>query len=179
LDPFARLVRRLRRARVRFVVIGVAGADYYARSAGLVFTTVDRDLFLPPEPVNLLRAWRACEAEGLELWSGDEPLGSPLDRFLAERVVSRRALVQAVRPGLQVDLTLVMAGFEFHEIWRSRRLFRVDRVSIPVASLAQIVESKAAVGRPKDRLFLASHEDLLRTLLSRAFRRRGSRRRRG
>lgn len=109
MDPFARLVKRLRKSRARFVVIGVGGANYYARSAGLVFTTLDRDLFLPPEPGNLLRAWRACVAEGVELSSNDEPLGSPLDRFLAERAVSRRALVSAVGEGLQIDLAVSFA----------------------------------------------------------------------
>jgi hypothetical protein len=85
--------------------------------------------------------------------------------LLAERVISRRGLVRAIRTGLQVDLTTVMAGLEFEEVWRQRRLFRVDRVGIPVASLAHIVESKAKAGRPKDRLFLASHQEALLTLL--------------
>jgi len=165
LDPFARLVKRLRDARVRFVVIGVSGVNYYARAGGQIFTTLDRDLFLPPESANLLRCWRACLSEGLALQAGEEPLGSPLDRRLADQVVSHRALVHAVGQDLQVDLTLVMAGFEFDPVWRARRLFRLENVSIPVASLEQIVKSKAAADRPKDRLFLASHEDALRALL--------------
>lgn len=165
MDPFARLVKRLRDARARFVVIGVAGVNYYARAAGQIFTTLDRDLFLPPESANLLRCWRACLSEGLALWAGEEPLGSPLDRPLADQVVSHRAMVRAVGQDLQVDLTLVMAGFEFDPVWRARRLFRLEDVRIPVASLEQIVKSKAAADRPKDRLFLASHEDALRALL--------------
>src|SRR2546430_10020904 len=40
-----------------------------------VFATEDRDLFLPPDPENLLRAWSSCRAEGFALWSADEPLG--------------------------------------------------------------------------------------------------------
>lgn len=51
---------------VRFVVIGVWGANYYATSAATLFTTQDRDLFLPPDPDNLLAAWRACAEEGGE-----------------------------------------------------------------------------------------------------------------
>jgi len=47
----------------------------------------------------------------------------------------------------------------------------VEGVALPVASLRDIVASKAAVGRPKDRLFLATHEEALREL--------GKRRRRG
>ena len=42
---------------------------------------------------------------------------------------------------------------------------RVFLVQIPVARLRDIVASKAAAGRPKDRLFLATHEEALRQLM--------------
>jgi len=43
-DSFARLVARLRRDAVRFVIIGIglSGANYYARSTGALFVTQDR-----------------------------------------------------------------------------------------------------------------------------------------
>jgi hypothetical protein len=110
-----------------------------------------------------------CRDEGFQLWCGDEPLGEPLDRFLAEGVVSRRALVRATGHDLVIDLTLVMAAFEFEDVWSRRRTFTVQGVKVPVASLSDIVASKAAVGRPKDQLFLATHEDALRQLLGRRF----------
>ncbi len=153
------LARALARARVRYVVIGVAGVNHYALTAGVLFTTRDRDLFLPPDPANALTAWQACGAEGLELWCGDEPLGQPLDEVLAQQVV-----VRAEGHGIFVDLTFVMASYSFEDVWPRRRIFKVDGVDVPVASLKDIVASKAAVGRPKDRLFLATHEDALRQL---------------
>ncbi len=164
MEPFPRLVSTLDEATVRFLVIGVAGINHYAQTAGLLFTTQDHDLFLPSDSANELNAWKACRSAGFELWCGDEPLGNPLDRFLADRVVTRRALVRADGHGLLIDLTLVMAGFEFDDVWPRRRLFKVDGVDIPVASLKDIVASKAAAGRPKDRLFLATHEEALREL---------------
>jgi hypothetical protein len=164
-DDFQPLVRELTARGVRFVLIGVAGANYFAPAAGAVFTTQDRDLFLPLDPENLMRAWDACEAGGLALWSGDEPLDTPHDRFVADAVVARRALTRATRGELQVDLTLEMAGFEFETVWSERRRFIVDDVEIPVARLAHIVESKAAVGGEKDRLFLATHAEALRQML--------------
>jgi len=145
-------------------VIGVSGINHYAQTAGLVFTTQDRDLFLPLDSNNELTAWKACRTEGFELWCGDEPLGEPMDRVLAEQVVSRRALVRADGHGLLVDLSVVMAGFTFDDVWSRRRIFKVGRVAVPVASLKDIVASKAAAGRPKDRLFLATHEEALREL---------------
>src|SRR5207253_11490087 len=64
----------------------------------LPYTTLfrsDRDLFLPPDPDKTLAAWRACEAFGLDLVCGAEPLDRPRDRLLAERVISSQALVRA------------------------------------------------------------------------------------
>jgi len=58
-----------------------------------------------------------------------------------------------------------MAGFEFEQVWTSRRVFTVAGVDLPVARLSQIVASKAAAGRPKDRLFLETHKEALRELL--------------
>jgi hypothetical protein len=167
-DTFTRLVARLRRGRVRFLLIGVAGANYYAPSGAAMFMTQDRDLLLPLDARNLLRAWRACEACGLALWCGADPLDVPRDLAVAEHVLARRALVQATDGlGLDVDLTLVMAGLDFETAWKRRRTFKVHGVSIPVARLADIVESKARAGRDKDRLFLATHAKALEELIRR------------
>lgn len=167
MDPLTPLTRELRDRAVRYVLIGVGGANLYAPGGSAVFTTKDRDLFLPTEAENLVRCWSACEASSLELWSGDEPLDRPRDRWLADRVTERRALTRATAGDLAVDLTLVMAGYDFETVWNERRRFVVDDVEISVARLLHIVTSKHAAGRDKDRLFLATHRDALEQLLRR------------
>jgi len=165
-DAFLDLVRRLLVRDVRFVVIGVWGANYYAPSAGAFFETHDRDLYLPPDAANLLRAWEAATDNGLSLWAGGEQLDSVRDISLATIVIERRALVRASdMRGLEVDFTLSMAGFDFETVWRERRTFLVDDVSMPVARLLHIVRSKEKAGRDKDRRFLASHAEALRQIL--------------
>jgi hypothetical protein len=166
-DPLFPLARELQGRSVRFVLIGVAGANYYAHAGSAVFTTEDRDLFLPPDPDNLVRCWAACETAGFELWSEREPLDMPRDLWLAERVVERRALTRATGLGAAIDLTLVMKGFDFETVWNERRVFKLEGVDIPVARLLHIVQSKHAVGRDKDRLFLATHREALQELLRR------------
>lgn len=166
MDPLIPLVRQLHQHSVRFVVIGVSGANDFAISGSTHFSTADRDLFLPLEPDNLVRAWHGCETASLELWSGVEPLDRPRDRVLAERIVERRAAVRASNGrDLDVDLTLVMAGFDFETVWHERRAFAVEGIDIPVARLLHIVTSKQAAGRDKDRLFLATHKQALADLL--------------
>jgi hypothetical protein len=156
------LFRSLAERRVRYVVIGVWGVNLYAQQAAELLATRDTDLFVPPEPENLLRTWQACDELGLELTSSGEPLDRPRDEFLARAVVERRALTRASDAAdLVVDLTLVMAGFDFESAWRERRTLTLDGVPVTVARLSQIVESKRIADRPKDRLFLATYREIL------------------
>lgn len=59
-DPFVQLVKALAQPGVRYVMIGVWAANYYAKHGGHVFATDDRDFFFPPDPTNLLNAWMAA-----------------------------------------------------------------------------------------------------------------------
>lgn len=153
---------------VRFVVIGVWGANFYAKDVSFAFSTGDQDFFLPPDPANLLLAWEACESVGLELHSGNEPLDKPRDLYIARAVVQHRALTRATGGGdLIVDLTLVMGGFDFETVWAERRFFELGSARVPVARLTHIAQSKAAAGRPKDRLFLETHKEMLADMIRR------------
>jgi hypothetical protein len=165
---FGRLAGALVARDVQFVVIGVQGINHYARRAGSVLATRDTDLFLPRDANNLLRAWQACKLCGLELWSGREPLDSPRDLWLAQRIVANRALTRARDDqGLEIDLSFVMGDFEFEKAWKARRTFAVEGVDVPVAKLSHIIASKAAANRDKDRLFLATYKELLEELTER------------
>jgi hypothetical protein len=165
--PLAPLGRALAARTVRYVLIGVSGANLYGPAGQAIFTTEDFDLFLPLDPDNLVNAWAACEEAGLALWLSNEPLEKPRDRWLAERIVERQALTRASGPDdFLVDLTLVMKGFEFEAVWGERRLFLIEGIEVPTARLLHIVSSKQAAGRPKDQLFLATHKDALEQLLN-------------
>ncbi|MBI4888394.1 MAG: hypothetical protein HY824_14965 [Acidobacteria bacterium] len=165
-DPFAPLAVALANRAVRYVLIGVSGANLYAPPGGAGFVTDDFDLFLPLDPENLTQAWAAGDDVHGELWLTDEPLDHPRDRWLAERVIDRRAVTRVTRGSdLKIDFTLVMKGFDFETVWKERRAFRVEGVTIPTARLLHIVTSKQAAGRPKDSLFLATHKDALEQLL--------------
>ncbi len=164
--PLPPLARARADRSVRYVLIGVSGANLYGPGGQAVFTTDDIDLFLPAQPDNLVEAWSACEEAHLELWLSDEPLDRPRDRWLAERIVERSALTRATGPDdLMVDLTLVMKGFDFEHVWDEKRTFMIEGVPVPTARLLHIVTSKQAAGRPKDQYFLATHLDALEQLL--------------
>jgi hypothetical protein len=165
--PIAPLARELANRGVRFVLIGISGANMWSPGGQGSFVTRDFDFFLPLDPDNLVNTWSACEAMGLDLWLGDEPLDRPRDRWLAERMVERRMLTRVTGADLLLDLTLVMAGFDFETVWAQRRDFLMDGVLVPTARLRHIVDSKRIAGREKDQLFLATHKDALEQLLNR------------
>jgi hypothetical protein len=164
--PLAPLAARLAARAVRYVLIGVSGANLYGPDGQAIFMTDDFDLFLPADADNLAAAWTACEEATFDLWLADEPLDRPRDRWLAERVVERRALTRATgQDDFMVDLTLVMKGFAFDTVWTEHRVFRIEGVDVPTARLRHIVESKHAAGRDKDKYFLTTHKDALEQLL--------------
>jgi hypothetical protein len=166
--PLTPLSRVLAARAVRFVVMGVSGANLYGPSGQAVFATEDFDLFLPPDADNLVNAWTACDDVGWNVWLNDEPLDRPRDRWLAERIVERRVLTRATGPDdFPVDLSLEMKGYDFETVWTERREFLIEDTAIPVARLLHIITSKHAVGRDKDKLFLATHRDALEQWLKR------------
>ena len=144
---FVDVARQLDQAGVTYIVIGVGGANFHALDPTDTFETDDLDLLLPLDSENLARAWDACDKLGFHV----EP---------------ERGTTRAGRPTeLAVDLTLELAAFEFADLWADRRTFLVDEVEIPVARLSQIIRSKAAANRERDRRFLAAHADRLRQML--------------
>jgi len=164
--PLAPLASALSARNVRYVLIGVSGANLYGPTGQATFTTDDFDLFLPLDPENLVNAWAACEDAAMSLWLHDEPLDRPRDRWLADRAIERRVVTRVTGPDdFSADLTLVMAAFDFETVWNERRDFVIGGLHIPVAKLLHIVTSKHAAGRDKDKLFLATHRDALEQLL--------------
>ena len=72
MDPFVALAKRLTEVGVRFALIGVWGANFYARSGATAFTTEDYDVFLPPDADTALKAWQVCRTLGFELTSAGQ-----------------------------------------------------------------------------------------------------------
>ena len=73
-DPYVELLDKFNKAGVDYVVIGMSGINYYARSAMETFGTQDYDIFLRPAIENAARALRIFHELGYETTAGDEAL---------------------------------------------------------------------------------------------------------
>ena len=162
---FAACVEALHAQQVRFTLIGAWGANFHTVDTSVLFATPDHDLFLPPDPENLVQAWQVAAALGLSLWGADDPLDASPDVDLARAVVDGCRLTRATTSAMTINLRLVMTAFAFEPVWEEGRTFLMDGVEIPVARLSHIIRSKAATNREKDRLFLSTHAERLRQML--------------
>jgi hypothetical protein len=149
--PFlAEIGRQLRKTRLEAVLIGNAAAALQ----GAPVTTIDFDFLFRPTAVNL-RKLKAL-ARGLRA-TVLRPYYPASDMY---RVVREE-------DGLQIDFRATIHGVRSFEGLRDRASsVDVGGTPILVASLADIVRSKKAAGRPRDRAVI----DILESALEEATR---------
>jgi predicted nucleotidyltransferase len=156
---FARALSALGEAGVDFVVVGVGGINFYARTPGQVFATIDLDTLLPPVVENLSTALRVLSGFGYAFEAGGEPFLDVEDGEILARVVANGACLTAIHPEEgQIDLMTSLAGFSYAELDDDATAFRVAGVEVRVGQLEKLLRSKECSGRPKDQEFLRAFE---------------------
>jgi len=130
--------RRLRQLNLEAVLIGNAAAALQ----GAPVTTVDFDFLFRKTPRNVRKLKALARALDATILRPYYP-ASDLYRIVRER------------DGLQLDFMVTIHGVRSFEGLRARALtIEIDGVSMLVASLADIVRSKKAARRPRDRAVL-------------------------
>jgi hypothetical protein len=158
-DP-VEMLRVLRDAEVRFILVGGMAAILH----GDVGVTVDLDIVPEREPGNLERLASALRALGARSRTEGVPEGLAFDcsgRFL-QSLAPDSILNLSTRAG-DLDLTFRPSGTEGYPDLR-REAIEIEAardVRILVASLADVVRSKEAAGREKDRVALPRLRRLL------------------
>jgi len=147
-DP-ACLLRVLDEHRVQYVLIGgLAGALH-----GSPAMTNDADIVPDPEDENLERLATALRALDARLRVEADPDGVPFDPHPA-LLRTMRALNTTTRCG-DLDLTFSPAALDDYRALEAGSVtFEVAGVFVQVASVADIIRSKEAAGRPKDHATL-------------------------
>jgi len=118
---------------VRYLFIGKSGAILL----GFPDTTQDADLFVEKSPAN-----------GLAIVAALRELGFALDDEQAAQIERGKDFVQLKNGPFDLDLVFAPDGIEhFADAWRRR----VEVEGFPVCHLDDIIASKEASGRIKDR----------------------------
>lgn len=146
----------LERHGVRFVVIGGVAAILH----GAPHVTTDVDIVPEEGRQNLARLSAALKELNARIRVAGEPEGIPFDHS-AESLARVRTWNLVTDRG-NLDLTFVPSGTRgYDDLVRDAEPMTVRGVDVPVASLADVIRSKEAAGRERDRLVLPTLRRLL------------------
>jgi hypothetical protein len=145
LDPEL-LIQTLARHRVEYVLIGALAARLY----GFPRVTADADITPSQDRANLERLAAALRELDARVYTETVPEGLAFDCSAA--MLSRAHLWNLVTRAGPVDLAFRPAGTGgYADLAKSAVHFEVFGTDLPVARLEDILRSKEAAGRPKDR----------------------------
>ncbi len=158
-SDFLPALTRWAEAHVAYVVVGVGGINFYARTPAHAFATLDLDALLEPRVANLRAALAVLSRLGYAIEAGGEPFVDLEDDEILQRVIQNGATLSAIHEsGGQLDVMLSIAGFSYAELAADATVFRVGAVEVRVGRLEHLLRSKEASGRPKDLAFLRAFE---------------------
>jgi hypothetical protein len=144
-----RILEVLNEHGVRYVLVG----GYAAVIHGSPYVTFDVDVVPDRSDENTERLSRALEAMHARIWSASEPEGIPFGHD--SRSIREANVWNLVTDHGRLDLTFVPSGTEgYDDLVRDAVRLTILDVDVRVASLADVIRSKEAAGRDKDRLVL-------------------------
>ena len=154
-DP-AEILRVLEAAGVEYVLVGGLAAAIH----GSPYVTGDVDVTPARDRANLDRLSKALDRLEARVRTESEPEGVP---FAHDGESLARATVwNLVTRAGDLDLTIVPSGTQgYDDLVAGATSVEILGLVVPVASLADIIRSKEAANRPKDRLQLPVLRKLL------------------
>ena len=150
------ILATLDRHDVRYVLIGGLAALLH----GSAHVTTDVDI-VPEEAVdNLERLSSALRELGARIRVTGEPDGVPFDHAAESLRRVRTWNLQTTQGDL--DITFEPSGTRgYEDLRRDMVAIRLRGIDVPVASLADVIRSKEAAGRERDRAVLPGLRELL------------------
>jgi hypothetical protein len=134
---------------VRAVLIGGFAAVIH----GSPYVTTDVDLVPDPDAENMARLSAALRALHARIWTSSDPRGLPFEHSAAS--LSNAATWNLVTDFGRMDLTFAPAGTSgYADLARDAVHLTILGAEVDVASLADVIRSKEASSREKDRLVL-------------------------
>lgn len=145
LDP-QRILTTLDKHEVRFVLIGALAA----RLHGFPRLTADADITPADDPANMTKLAKALRELHAKVYTESIPEGLAFDCSAA--TLSRAIMWNLVTDVGRIDIAFKPAGTTgFDDLTLNAEKFNAYGVVFYAASIGDIIRSKEAAGRPKDR----------------------------
>lgn len=143
------ILRVLESRGVRYVLMGGFAAVIH----GSPYLTTDVDVVPLADADNLERLSDALRDLHAKVWTSSEPEGLPFDHSPASLGAVR--IWNLVTDHGRLDITFEPSGTQgYGDVVRDAVHLTILGVGVDVASLADVIRSKEAAGREKDRLVL-------------------------
>jgi len=156
LDP-ERLFRVLAEKGVQFVLIGALAA----RLQGFPRLTADADITPAKDPDNLERLARALRALDARVYTEQIPEGLAFD--CSPQMLGRADIWNLITAAGRLDIAFKPSGTEgYDDLARHAEHFTIYGGELLAARLEDIIRSKEAANRPKDRQDLAVLREMLK-----------------
>ena len=156
LDP-ERLFRVLAEKGVHFVLIGALAA----RLQGFPRLTADADITPAKDPDNLERLARALRALDARVYTEQIPEGLAFD--CSPQMLGRADIWNLITAAGRLDIAFKPSGTEgYDDLARHAEHFTIYGGELLAARLEDIIRSKEAANRPKDRQDLAVLREMLK-----------------
>lgn len=153
------MLRVLEENGVRYVLIGGLAATLH----GSPYVTTDVDITPERTPDNLAALAGALVQLEANVRTEGEPGGLPFDR--SPELLSRVEILDLTTKHGDLDLTFQPAGTHGYQDLRRRAIrVAIRGTEVVVAALADVIRSKEAANREKDRLTLPTLRRLLERL---------------
>lgn len=151
-----RILETLLRHEVRFVLIGGLAATIH----GSPLATGDADICPEEDFRNLGRLAEALRELDARVYSPDAPRGLRFD--LAAETLAQAKVWNLVTDAGRIDLAFRPSGTGgYPDLVRDATVFELQGLTVPVASLRDVIRSKEAAGRERDRQALPTLRRLL------------------
>lgn len=148
------LLRALLQARARFYVIGGAMIQVYLPD----YVTQDLDVLIEAGDSNLRKIWEALAPFHPQMEGAAEPL--TLQRL--SHALFRQEVVELDTDAGPLDLFVELPGLgRYRQAKRAVRKLRLYGLAVEGLKAEALLETKEAVGRPKDRPIIARLRELL------------------
>jgi hypothetical protein len=150
------ILRTLDENGVRYVLIGGLASVLH----GAPHVTTDVDIVPEEDLRNLERLSSALKQLNAKIRVAGEPEGVPFDHS-AESLVRVRVWNLTTSLG-DLDVTFEPSGTRgYEDLKRDAERLSLHGVQVPVASLADVIRSKEAAGRARDRAVLSTLREIL------------------
>ena len=145
LDP-ERLIAELNAHAVEFVLIGALAARLY----GFPRVTADADITPASDTENLKRLAAALQALDAKIYTESIPEGLAFDCSAA--MLARASMWNLATNAGRLDIAFAPSGTTgYEDLAKDAQKFKAFGLTFLAASLDDIIRSKKAAGRPKDK----------------------------